>query len=80
MTFEKVRDIICEILGKPQEKVTLESNIVEDLGADSLDAVEMLMAMEYEFSITLPDEVCAELKTVKEIVDFIDANAKKHAK
>ena len=76
MTFEKVREVICNQLGKPEDKVTLESNIVEDLGADSLDIVEMLMALETEFDITLPDEACANLKTVNDIVTFIDSNKK----
>ncbi len=76
MTFEKVRNIICNQLGKSEDKVTLESSIVEDLGADSLDVVEMLMAMEEEFDMTLPDEACADLKTVNDIVTFIDAHKK----
>lgn len=76
MTFEKVRNIICNQLGKSEDKVTLESAIVEDLGADSLDVVEMLMALEDEFEMTLPDEACANLKTVNDIVTFIDAHKK----
>jgi len=76
MTFEKVRDIICNQLGKSEDKVTLESSIVEDLGADSLDVVEMLMALEDEFDMTLPDEACANLKTVNDIVTFIDSHKK----
>lgn len=76
MTFEKVRKVICNQLGKPEDKVTLESDVVEDLGADSLDIVEMLMALEEEFNITLPDDVCANLKTVNDIVTFIDAHKK----
>lgn len=76
MTFEKVRDVICNQLGKPEDKVTLETDIVEDLGADSLDVVEMLMALENEFDIRLPDEECANLKTVNDIVTFIDSNKK----
>ncbi len=76
MTFEKVRDIICNQLGKNADKVTLESTIVEDLGADSLDVVEMLMALEEEFNMTLPDEACANLKTVGDIVTFIDSHKK----
>ncbi|MGN1223419.1 MAG: acyl carrier protein [Christensenellales bacterium] len=76
MTFEKVREIICNQLGKTEDKVTLESAIIEDLGADSLDVVEMLMALEEEFSMTLPDEACAKLKTVGDIVTFIDSHKK----
>lgn len=76
MTFEKVRNIICNQLGKSEDKVTLESSIVEDLGADSLDVVEMLMALEDEFDMTLPDEACANLRTVNDIVTFIDSHKK----
>lgn len=76
MTFEKVREIICNQLGKPEDKVTLETNVVEDLGADSLDEVEMLMALEEAFNMSIPDEACANLKTVNDIVTFIDNNKK----
>lgn len=72
MTFEKVREVICNQLGKSEDKVTLESDIVEDLGADSIDVVEMLMALEDVFKMTVPDEACANLRTVKDIVTFID--------
>ena len=75
-TFEKVREVICNQLGKPEDKVTLESDIVEGLGADSLDVVEMLMALEEAFNMTLPDEACANLKTVNDIVSFIDSHKK----
>ena len=76
MTFEKVREIICNQLGKPEDKVTLETDLVEDLGADSLDEVEMLMALEEEFNMSIPDEACVNLKTVNDIVTFIDNNKK----
>ena len=72
MIFEKVREVICNQLGKSEDKVTLESDIVEDLGADSIDVVEMLMALEDAFKMTVPDEACANLRTVKDIVTFID--------
>lgn len=72
MTFEKVREVICNQLGKSEDKVTLESDIVEDLGADSIDVVEMLMALEDAFKMIVPDEACANLRTVKDIVTFID--------
>lgn len=76
MTFEKVREIICNQLGKPEDKVTLETDLVEDLGADSLDEVEMLMALEEEFNMSIPDEACVNLKTVNDIVTFIENNKK----
>ena len=76
MTFEKVRGVICGQLGKTEEQVTLSSDVVEDLGADSLDVVEMLMAIEEEFDMTLPDEACANLRTVEDIVKYIDSHKK----
>ena len=76
MTFEKVREVICGQLGKTEEQVTLSSDVVEDLGADSLDVVEMLMAIEEEFDMTLPDEACANLRTVEDIVKYIDSHKK----
>ena len=77
MCYEKVRQLICEQLGKSPDKVNMETKIVEDLGADSLDVVEMLMALEDEYGISLPDEVAMKLHTVGDIVNYIDANAKK---
>ena len=61
MCFERVRQLICEQLGKAPEKVTMETRIVDDLGADSLDVVEMLMSLEDEYGISLPDEVAMKL-------------------
>lgn len=75
MTFEKVKEIIVETLRCEEEKVTLEANLMEDLGADSLDAVELNMALEEAFQITIADEALAEFVTVKNIVDYIDKNA-----
>lgn len=77
MCFEKVRQLICDQLGKAPEKVTLETRIVGDLGADSLDVVELLMALEDEYGITLPDEVAMKLQTVGDIVKYIDENTAK---
>ena len=71
-TFEKVRALICKQLAKSQDKVTMETRIVEDLGADSLDIVEMLMSLEDEFGLSVPDEVASSLTTIKDIVTFID--------
>lgn len=72
MNFEKVRQLICNQLGKSPEKVTMETKIVEDLGADSLEVVELLMALEDETGISLPDEVAMKLTTVADIVNYID--------
>lgn len=75
--YDKVKEIICNQLGKSEDKVNKDTKIVEDLGADSLDVVELLMALEDEFNLSLPDEVAMQLKTVGEIVDYIDKNKKK---
>lgn len=73
MTFEKVKEIIVDSLGCDEEKVTLEASLAEDLEADSLDAVELNMAIEEAFEISIPDEELAKFKTVKDIVDYIDS-------
>ena len=77
MCFERVRQLICDQLGKAPEKVNLDTKIVDDLGADSLDVVEMLMALEDEYGVSLPDEVAMKLQTVGDIVNYIDANVAK---
>ncbi len=77
MSFEKVRKLLCEQLNISEEKVTLESKFIDDLGADSLDVVEMLMTLEDEFNITVSDEESVALKTVGDIVKLIDAKSKK---
>ncbi len=76
-TFDKVQEIIAEKLSVKKEDVKNESNIAEDLGADSLDLVEILMALEDTFGISIPDEAIPQIKTIKELVDFIDKNTKK---
>jgi acyl carrier protein len=73
MTFEKIRDLLAAQLSCDKAKITLESDLVADLGTDSLDVVEMLMRLEEEFSITVPDEKAAELKKVSDIVKYIDS-------
>lgn len=72
MNFEKIRDIIVENLGVSEEEVKLESHLSDDLGADSLDAVEISMAIEEAFGISIPDEELEKFETVKNIVDFVD--------
>lgn len=76
-TLEQVREIIAEKLSLKLEDVKNDSNIAEDLGADSLDLVEILMALEDTFGISIPDEVIPEIKTIKELTSFIEKNAKK---
>ena len=70
--FEKVKEMLVEKLGISEDKITLESEIVKDLGADSLDLVEMLLSMEENFGVTISDEETENIKTVKDIVDIID--------
>ncbi len=72
--FEKVRDIIVDTLNCDAEKVTMEARLAEDLEADSLDAVELNMAIEDETGITIPDEELANLKTVGDIVNYLEAH------
>jgi len=74
MTFEKVKGIIVNTLSCDEEKVTLEASLTEDLGADSLDAVELNMALEEAFEISIPDEELANFKTVQDIVTYIENN------
>ena len=74
MTFEKVKEIIVDTLSCEEEKVTLEASLTEDLGADSLDAVELNMALEEAFEISIPDEELANFKSVNDIVTYIENN------
>jgi acyl carrier protein len=69
---EKVISIVAEQLGVPKEEVTLESSIIEDLKADSLDVVELVMELEDEFDITIPDDDYEKLKTVGDAIRYID--------
>ena len=73
-TFDKVRDIVVEQLGVEADDVTIESTFIDDLGADSLDIVELIMAFEEEFSIEIPDEAAEKIKTVQDVVAYIDQN------
>ena len=72
--YEKVRDIVVEQLGAEADDVTLESTFIDDLGADSLDIVELIMAFEEEFSIEIPDEAAEKIKTVQDVVNYIEQN------
>ena len=74
MVFEKVRDILCEQLDMDEEKVTMEANITDDLGADSLDIVDLVMSLEEEFDVEVPDEEVENIKTVGDIVKFIESH------
>ena len=72
-TENRVKDIIINELGVEAEKVTREASFVEDLGADSLDTVELVMAFEEEFGIEIPDEDAEKLQTVGDAIQYIDA-------
>lgn len=73
-TFEKVRDIVVEQLGVEADEVALDSTFIDDLGADSLDIVELIMAFEEEFNIEIPDEAAENIKSVQDVVTYIDQN------
>ena len=69
--FEKVKEIIVEQLGVADTAVTLEASFIDDLGADSLDIVELIMALEEEFDIEIPDSDAEKVVTVNDVVDYI---------
>jgi len=72
--FDEVKEVIVEQLNVNPDEVKLESNFVEDLGADSLDVVELVMALEEKFEIEIPDSEAEKIATVKDVVDYIEAN------
>ena len=71
-TFDKVKEIVVEQLGVDEADVAMDSTFIDDLGADSLDIVELIMAFEEEFNIEIPDEIAEKIKTVKDAVEYID--------
>ena len=73
---ERVKKIIGEQLGVEEDEVTPDASFVEDLGADSLDTVELVMALEEEFGIEIPDEDAEKITRVKEAVEYIESHAK----
>ena len=74
MVFEKVKQILSEQLGVDVDEMSADTNIAKDLGADSLDVVELLMAIEDEFSVEIPDEEIENIKTIGDLVDYIQSN------
>jgi acyl carrier protein len=74
---DRVKKIIVDQLGVEEETVTPEASFVDDLGADSLDTVELVMALEEEFGIEIPDEDAEKITRVKEATDYIEKNASK---
>jgi acyl carrier protein len=74
-TFDRVKKVVAEQLDRDPEEVTPEASFVVDLGADSLDQVELIMALEEEFDIEIPDEDAEGIRTVQNAVDYIDKKA-----
>jgi acyl carrier protein len=73
--FERVKNIIVEQLGVEEKEVTPSASFVDDLGADSLDTVELVMAFEEEFNIEIPDEDAEKIRTVQDAIDYISERA-----
>ena len=73
-TPDRVKKIVVEHLGVDAEKVTEEASFIDDLGADSLDIVELVMAFEEEFNVEIPDDAAEKITTVKDAIDYIDQN------
>jgi len=71
--FEKIKKIIVDQLGVDESEVTPEASFVDDLGADSLDTVELVMALEEEFGIEIPDEDAEKLLTIEDVINYIEA-------
>ena len=71
-TFDKVKEVIIDKLGVEEEKIVSEASFVDDLGADSLDLVELIMAMEEEFDVEIPDEEAEKIATVQNAIDFVN--------
>lgn len=74
MTIDKVKEIIANQLSIDVDKLTENTNMSEDLGADSLDLVEILMSLEDEFKVSIPDEAIPQIKSIKDVVEFIDSH------
>lgn len=74
---DRVIEIICEQMGQSKDKVTEETSFINDLGADSLDTVELVMELEDEFDLSIPDDAAEKIKTVGDAISYIDEHAKK---
>ena len=75
MAFEKVKEIVVEQLGVEEGEVSLEASFIDDLGADSLDIVELIMALEEEFDLEIPDKEAEKISTVGDAVEYIKAHS-----
>ena len=71
--LEKIKSIVADQLGVDEDQVTEDASFIDDLGADSLDTVELIMAFEEEFDVEIPDEDAQKIKTVKDVIDYISA-------
>ena len=74
MTFDKIKDIIVDQLGVEEEAVTMETHLMKDLEADSLDAVEIILGVEEEYGIEIPDDIAENFTKVGDIVKYVDEN------
>lgn len=74
---DRVIEIICEQMGQSKDKVTEETSFINDLGADSLDTVELVMELEDEFDLSIPDDAAEKIKTVGDAIGYIEEHAKK---
>lgn len=74
MVFEKVKQIIADKLSLDEDEITMEASFIDDLGADSLDIVELIMALEDEFDMEIPDEEVENISTVADVVEYIKAH------
>lgn len=75
MTFDTIRDLIVEQLGVDPEIVEMDTNLMKDLEADSLDAVEIILGVEESYGIEIPDEEAEKFETVRDLVNYVDENA-----
>ena len=71
--LDKIKSIVAEQLGVDEDQVTEDASFVDDLGADSLDTVELIMAFEEEFDVEIPDEDAQKIKTVKDVIEYIES-------
>ena len=71
--LEKIKSIVAEQLGVDEDQVTEDASFIDDLGADSLDTVELIMAFEEEFDVEIPDEDAQKIKTVKDVIEYIES-------
>ena len=75
MVFEKIKEMLAAQLDIEEDKISMESSIVDDLGGDSLDVVDLIMSLEEEFDIEIPDEEIENIKQVGDLVKYIEANS-----